>query len=120
MLLTINCKSQLDAILGSDVEPTTIFNGYDPSNWILETKTVDPEANTVTYEFRYKEIVDPDGNDVVLDALFDSFTVPGELDGDDLETIKDLSISVVGHAIQAAGFDSADLAWEAFELQSNG
>ena len=117
MLLTLNCKSQLDAIFAPGTELTSIFNGYDGSNWIFQEETVDSVANTVTYEFRYKETVAPNGTDVVLDALFDSFTIPGTLDGADLESLQGLTITITGHAIQAEGFATADLAWTAFETQ---
>ena len=119
MLLTLSHKSQLDTIFDPGVALTTIFNGYDASSWIFEKETADTLANTVTYEFRYKEIVKPTGEDVVLDALFDSFTVPETLNGNDLESIKDLTITVEGHAIQSAGFDNADGAWAAFDVQNN-
>lgn len=118
MLVTINCKSELDEIFAPDgVSLDKIFNGYEAENWIYQTEEVNSEQNTITYEFRYKETVDPNGEDVVLDALFDSFTIPGTLDGDDLKSIETLEISVEGHAIQAAGFSNADAAWEAFETQ---
>lgn len=118
LLVTFNCASQLDEIFapaGADL--TAIFNGYDAATWIYMGVAEDPTANTVTYEFRYKETVAPDGSDVVLDALFDSFTVPGFLTGEDLETIKDLKITVEGHAIQKATFTAADEAWAAFDQQ---
>ena len=93
---------------------TAIFNGYDAANWLYEGVTRDTEKNTITYEFRYKETVKPDGSDVVLDALFDSITVPNTLTGAQLATIADLEITAEAHAIQAAGFDDADAAWAAF------
>lgn len=118
MLLTLNCKSELDAVFApGGIELTKIFNGFDGTNWKYQGETLG--ANTVTYEFRYKETVKPNGSDVVLDALFDSFTIPGTLDGDDLKTIQNLTITVEGHAIQAAGFDTAGLAWAAFDQQVN-
>ena len=118
MLVTFNCASQLDAIFApAGAELTSIFNGYDAGVWVYETETRDPAANTVTYEFRYKEVVPRSENDTVLDALFDSFTVPGVLTGEDLAAIKDLNITVEGHAIQATGFDNADAAWAAFAVQ---
>lgn len=121
MLVTVNCASQLDAVFApSGANLTSIFNGYDAANWIYETETRDTLSNTITYEFRYKETVDPDGtSDVVLDALFDSITIPGTLDGDDMKSIEDLTITVVGHAIQKAGFDTDDAAWTAFDAQHN-
>lgn len=119
MLLTISCKNELDAIFAPDgVDLTTIFKGYEKDIWVFTKETVGA-ANTVTYEFRYKETVKPNGENVVLPALFTSFTVPGELDGEDLESIKNLTITVEGHAIQAAGFDTDDLAWAAFNTQNN-
>lgn len=117
MLLTLNCKKELDEVFAPGVELISIFEGYNPANWDFVTETVNTVDNTVTYEFRCPTTVKPEGDDVVLDALFDSFTVPEELDGDDLAKINDLTITVVGHAIQAKGFDSADAAWTAFDQQ---
>lgn len=118
MLLTLNCKTELDAIFAPDgVELTTIFKGYDASNWRFEKETADTAANTVTYEFRYKEVVKPTDEAVVLEPLFREFVVPGYLSGEDMASIEDLTITVTGHAIQAAGFNSEVAAWEAFEQQ---
>ncbi len=121
MLLTVNCASQFDAIYAPDkADLTTIFNGYDSGNWVYKTVTRNAEKNTVTYEFRYKEIVLKSATDTKLDALFDSITVPGTFDSNDMESIKDLEITVVGHAIQATGFANEDAAWTAFDEQING
>lgn len=116
MLVTINCYSELKTIFGN-VDLTTIFNGYDAATWIYQTKTENTTDNTVTYEFRYKETVDPAEQDVKLDALFDSFTVPGTLTGEQLAALADLEIVVNGHAIQAVGFEKVDDAWAAFDAQ---
>jgi len=136
-LVTINCASQLDTIFAPDggVELIDIFQGYD-AGWIYKTETRDDTANTITYEFRYKDTVDGFDDtgaekDKVLPALFKGFTVPGFFDGDDLKALAGLKIEVVGHAIQAStfkdGVDAAgnvlytaeDAAWEAFDLQTN-
>ncbi len=129
MVVTINCLSQFDEIFdpypGSAV--VDIFNGYDANNWILAGETRDADANTITYEFRYKEAVTAEDEDVVLDALFDSITIPGFITKEQLAAIADLEIVVEGHAIQAAGFENTnengvvvkaiDNAWAAFEGQ---
>ena len=118
MLLTIDHASEFDAIYAPHkADLTTIFNGYDANNWVCEGVTRDSVKNTVTYEFRYKEIVAKSTTDTVLDALFDSVTVPDTFDSADMESIADLKITVVGHAIQAAGFADADVAWTAFNAQ---
>ncbi len=118
MLLTINCLKELDAAFAPGVaDLTTIFNGYDANNWRYEGTVRDQLSNTVTFEFRYKETVKPANDDATLDALFDSITVPGTLDSKDMESISDLKITVVGHAIQATGFDDEDSAWSAFDAQ---
>ena len=115
MMLTLNCSSQLDAIFAPNgAVLTELFNGYDANNWIYETETRNAEKNTITYEFRYKEKVNPNGEDLKLDALFDSITVPAALTGDQLATIADLEITVEAHAIQATGFADANEAWSAF------
>lgn len=118
MLLTLNCKSQLDTIFAPGIELTDIFKGYDAEKWAFVDETADTDANTVTYEFRYPTTVAPEDSDVVLEPLFTSFELPSRLDGDDLASIQALKITVVGHAIQASGFENADQAWEAFDAQS--
>lgn len=121
MLLTINCMKEFDDIYAPEVAVLTdIFNGYDANNWVYIATDRNETANTVTYEFRYKETVKPSADaDTVLDALFDSITVPSQFDSDDMDSISDLKITVVGHAIQASGFDDADTAWIAFDAQFN-
>jgi predicted ribosomally synthesized peptide with SipW-like signal peptide len=121
MLLTLNCADEFDAIYAPDkADLTTIFNGYDATNWVYETVTRDTAKNTITYEFRYKEIVAKSATDAKLDALFDSITVPSIFDSADMESIANLKITVVGHAIQATGFADDDAAWTAFDKQING
>ena len=121
MLLTLNCADEFDAIYAPDkADLTTIFNGYDATNWVYETVTRDTAKNTITYEFRYKEVVAKSATDTKLDALFDSITVPSAFDSKDMKSIADLKITVVGHAIQATGFANAESAWTAFNEQING
>lgn len=121
MLLTIDHASEFDTIYSpNQADLSTIFNNYDINNWICEGVTRDSSNNTVTYEFRYKEIVTKATTDTVLDALFDSITVPSAFDSKDMASIADLKITVVGHAIQATGFADADTAWTAFNEQING
>lgn len=122
ILVTFNCLQELDkAFAPSGAELTSIFNGYDNEKWIYQAVQRDKTTNTVTYEFRYKEAVKPSDNEsLVLDALFDSITVPSTFDGDDMDAISDLEITVIGHAIQTAGFIDANQAWIAFAEQING
>ena len=116
MLLVINCANAFDEIYApARADLTTIFNGYDDNNWVYESVT--RTNDTLIYEFRYKEIVTKSENDTVLDALFDSITIPGSFDSDDMASIEDLEIKVFGHAIQATGFADADAAWAAFNAQ---
>lgn len=117
ILVTINCYEELAAIFGDPFLPQYFVEGWDNTVW-LTTNTIsrDEANNTATYEFRYFESVKPAADtDLVLDALFDTITVPDELTGAQLATIADLEITVEGHAIQASGFDTADAAWAAFE-----
>ena len=116
MTVTFTKAAQLDAIFdpnGADM--TSIFNGYDSTNWIAKGNTEDTAKNTRTYEFWYKEAVGAPTADVALDALFDSITVPGSITNDQLKTIKDMTITVNAYAIQADGFANAEAAWVAFK-----
>lgn len=122
MMVTINKIAELKAIFGEDFLPESYVGGWDKNVWPC-VSIKDNGNNTATYEFRYFEAVDATAatEAVVLDALFDSITVPGEVTGEELQTISDLKIEVVGHAIQTATFEeSADAAWAAFDAQMNG
>ena len=115
MMLTLNCASELDAIFAPNgAVLTEIFKGYDATKWEYVDVTRGND-NTITYEFRYFETVKPEQNDdLVLDALFDTVTVPNTMTGEQLAAIADLKITVEAHAIQATGFANADDAWTAF------
>lgn len=119
MTVTFTEAAALDAIFapnGADL--TEIFNGYNPANWIYKGNTKDTTANTRTYEFWYKEVVPATAEDVALDALFDSITVPRTITNDQLATIAGMKITVNAYAIQADGFGgNADAAWKAYNAQ---
>ena len=115
MTVTFSKANELDAIFaptGADL--TSIFKGYDSANWIAKGNTKDATANTRTYEFWYKDTVAAPTADVALDALFDSITVPGEITQAQLETIKDMIITVNAYAIQADGSTDAADAWSKY------
>ncbi|MDY3986192.1 SipW-dependent-type signal peptide-containing protein [Dysosmobacter sp.] len=116
MTVTFSKAAELDAIFApSGANMTSIFKGYDSTNWISKGNTEDTTANTRTYEFWYKEAVAAPTADVALDALFDQIVVPGSITNAQLETIAGMTITVNAYAIQADGFASADAAWTAFE-----
>lgn len=97
-----------------------LVGGWDPTIWVYEGYTAD--GNNGTYEFRYFAPVDTlDGQDLVLDDLFETITIPGEdVDSDNIAYLDYVQIDVVAQAIQAAGFatdgdkTAEDVAWEAF------
>ena len=115
MTVTFSKANELDAIFDPDgATLTTIFNGYDSSNWTYKGNTKNAADDTRTYEFWYKEAVAaPDGN-VALDALFDSITVPGSITNEQLKTIEGMTITVNAYAIQADGFADAADAWSKY------
>ena len=121
MIVTINMSEQWDAICDRlDVGAADIFTGLS-DDWVLEGHPAeDTTANTRTYEFRYKNKVTgiSETLDKPLEPLFTGLKMPDLLTNDDLASLDDdFQIDVVAHAIQAAGFDNADQAWAAFEVQ---
>ena len=115
MTVTFSNAAELDAIFDPNgATLTSIFNGYDSTNWIYKGNTENTGDNTRTYEFWYKAPVAAPDADVALDALFDSITVPGTINNDQLATIKDMTITVNAYAIQADGFADAADAWDHF------
>jgi len=130
MLVTVNYSEELDAIFApSGADLTSIFVGHDATKWVPAGNVEDTAKNTRTYEFRYAGTVAATETDLKLDALFTSFTIPGEINKEQLATLvtrdengeitSQFTINVEAHAIQAAGFDTADDAWAAFESQTN-
>ena len=98
------------------------WDGIIPDN-MVETEEMlgdakyfayDKEADTLTYYFYYNETVAAPNGDVELPVLFDGIRVPTWVSGDQLKELDGFQINVEAEAIQAAGFDSADDAWEAF------
>ena len=115
MTVTFTKANELDAIFDPDgATLTTIFNGYDSSNWTYKGNTKNAADNTRTYEFWYKEAVGAPTADVALDALFDSITVPGSITNEQLKTIEGMTITVNAYAIQADGFNGAADAWSKY------
>ena len=115
MTVTFTKAAALDAIFAPNgADMTSIFKGYDSTNWKLQNVTKDTEKDTRTYEFWYKEAVAAPDADVALDALFDSIIVPGTITNAQLATIKDMTITVNAYAIQADGFADAADAWSHF------
>lgn len=131
MLVTINCYDALQSICEDKFLPQNFVSGWDGAKWVsTQVVEVSEDGKSATYEFRYFEAVTADAEeDLVLPALFESFTIPGAFDGDDLEALTGLQINVVAHAIQATGFTDAldgegnvtktaqEAAWEAFDTQ---
>jgi len=120
MLVTINNKADLQAALGTDFLPQNYVAGWDSSVWPCVNLT-DNGDDTVTYEFRYavnNGIVSKNTTDTQLPPLFDSFTLPGGISADEVGTLSDLEITVVGHAIQASGFADENTAWTAFDAEN--
>lgn len=114
LLVTINKASALKEVFGTNFLPQNyVDNTWNAQTWPCVKTTVNSD-DTVTYEFRYKEIVEANAADQKLDALFKSFTVPDTVNGEQLAKLGDLKIEVIGEAIQADGFANADAAWAAF------
>ena len=98
--------------------PADCVGGWDSAAWPCTAMTKDEEANTYVLEFRYPEAVAAAADaDTVLPALFTTLKVPGEITTKQLQTIQDMTIEVVGHAIQTTGFADAEEAWTAFDAQ---
>ncbi len=91
-----------------------LCGGWGANTWLFEDYTEKADGTEGYYEFRYKEVVKKSENATKLPDLFETITVPGEIDNEHLAYLADVEIVVAAHAIQADGFDSADEAWAAF------
>lgn len=116
MVVTVSKAAELDKIFADHeiTDLTTVFGGYDPNEWTLNSNSKDTTANTRTYEFYYKSTISAGEKDVVLDDLFETITVPGDLTNEEINTIQGMTITVNAYAIQKDGFGTADAAWAAY------
>ncbi len=117
ILLTVSKSDGLDeAFAPEGAKLDAIFANYDPACWQLvdPAGVRDATADTICYEFRYKQTVAAPDGDVALEPLFTGFTVPWQLTKEKLALINGMSITAQAHAIQADGFANADAAWAAF------
>ena len=121
MILTFHNASDVQAILTKYNlgDFSILIGGWDKNTWLYEGFTEDTAKNTISFEFRYKEVVAKSATDTKLTALFDTLIVPGEITGEEMKDLYDggFKMEVFGHAIQAAGFDTEDAAWDAFDTQ---
>lgn len=120
MMVTVTFTEALtDAQLATNLD--SIFTGYDATKWSRHDKTVADNKMSITYEYRYNTTVNAkDATDnMPLEPLFTEIAIPIDVDNDDIAILGGMNITVVGHAIQAAGFDNADDAWTAFDGQVN-
>lgn len=128
MLVTLTRARELKAVFGA-LPVESYVQGWDSDMWRLTSSTEDTAANTLTLEFRFfrpgvadahqAQIVTPAASGETLPPLFSALTVPGAITGEQLESIAEFDIQVLGQAIQAGVFPSADEAWSAFEDQVN-
>lgn len=123
MILTVHNASDVQAVLTKYNlgDFSVLIGGWDKNTWLYEGFTEDTTNNTISFEFRYKEVVAKSTTDTKLTALFDTLIVPGEITGEEMKDLYDggFKMGVFGHAIQAAGFDTEDAAWDAFDDQYN-
>ncbi|MBE6856615.1 MAG: hypothetical protein E7500_04200 [Ruminococcus sp.] len=139
MILNIYNKTDVQAIIDEKTHGLTDYADLinwdkDTSDWLYEGFTLDEENDVISFEFRYKEIVDgyvlnsetqlEEASDVELQPLFTELIVPGTLTNTELENLYNggFKIVVEGQAIQATGFtgeNAEDDAWEAFDKQHN-
>lgn len=116
MLVTINEKADLDSIFAPNgIDLNEIFVGYNSNVWNYIGNTIN--GDTRVYEFRYYTKVSKSNSEKKLTPLFTEIKMPGEITNGELESIKDLNITVVAEAIQADNFADANAAWAAFPVE---
>lgn len=126
MIVTVERIDQLKAALPDDGATAKYYGkdgtfllqmlcgGWDANTWVFEGYTEKADGTEGYYEFRYKEVVKKSETETKLDDLFETITVPGEIDNAHLAYLAVVEIVVAAHAIQADGFATDDAAWAAF------
>lgn len=112
VLVKVSNIKALESALG--VSPFTlesISKDVDTANWEYIGITDDG-----AFEYRYKKSpVDASGENKVLEPLFKTITIPGEVDKESLAELEGLKIDIVAQAIQAKTFNgNEDDAWAKF------
>lgn len=116
IFVRINEISDLQHIFGADFQPADYVSGWDAALWPCVSVS-ELRDDSLTYEFRYKEVIPAAKEEQVLPPLFTGFTLPASLSGEELALLEGLEISLLGQAVQSTGFANADEAWAAFSLQ---
>lgn len=123
MMATITYQKEADKVLDES------WLNIDSANWTVQGAPDTVKENgkiSRTYEFRYVgNDAENAGNGIVvksadptrLPPLFTTLTFPGTVTSDQNARLQGMTITVEAHAIQAAGFDTADAAWTAFGQQ---
>ena len=124
MILTVHNASGVQNIIDkySLGDFSALIDGWDESIWQYRGYTEDTTKNTISFEFRYHEKVPATEENVTLKALFTTLKVPGQMTGSELQELQEngFKMSIVGHAIQTAGFNNdVEAAWAAFDAQVN-
>lgn len=115
VLITLNSIVELKAIYGEDFTPNTIYSNWG-ENWLYVGKKENADKS-VTFEYRYKEVVNALNGDKKLEPLFEKFTIPGETKKSELESLSELNVKIIGQAIQESGFENEQDAWNSFATQ---
>ncbi len=122
MIVTISNWKEMAGFVEND--PAGLFTDLNDAVWNLKAST--PSGDDLILEYRYgvtgeKGWVDATAvgttTDVDLAPLFTELTIPGEIQMEDVDDLEGFEIDIIGHAIQANGFASADAAWAAFAEQ---
>lgn len=113
MMVTVSFDQALNnELLATNLD--NIFTGYNPAKWSRNAKTVSADNKTITYEYRYATTVAAPTGDVKLEPLFEHINVPEDYTDVEINILNGMKIKITAQAIQADGFDTADLAWAEF------
>lgn len=129
MIMTIHNASAVQTIIDNHQlgDFSALIDGWDETVWLYHGFSEDETANTISFEFRYKETVGTGNMVEKLPALFTTLIVPKNVNGTELKALYDpdgnenyddgFKMVIVGQAIQKAGFTDAEAAWKAFDEQ---
>ena len=94
-----------------------LVSGWQSAVWPCQGCTLNSDGSA-TYEFRYHTTVAGNKGESAtvkdLEALFTDVNIPGTVDNNALANLNNIKIIVTAEAIQADGFQTADLAWAEF------
>lgn len=114
--VTVSDAAAWMAVVPAGTDLTTIFKGFNDSNWTLaKAPVLNNTDNKLTYTYNFNTVVAPRGD---TGELFTSVIIPTSMTTTQASAFgTDFTITITADAIQAEGFSNVTDAFIAYDAQ---